>query len=140
MDFGAAVVADEQPLELVQPGEGALDHPAVAAEAGAVLGLAPRDLRLDAALPELATVTVVVITAVGGHALRAPARPPDRAAYRGHGVEERDQLSDVVAIAARERPGERDPRGVDEEMVLGASPASIHRARARFGPPFFACT
>ena len=28
MDFGAAVVADEQPSELVQPGEGALDDPA----------------------------------------------------------------------------------------------------------------
>lgn len=44
MDLGAAVVADEQLFELVQPGEGALDDPAVAAEAGAVLGLAPCDL------------------------------------------------------------------------------------------------
>jgi hypothetical protein len=32
VDLGASVVADEQPLELVQPGEGALDDPAVAAE------------------------------------------------------------------------------------------------------------
>ena len=46
MDLGAAVVADEQPFELVQPGEGALDDPAVAAEPGAVLGLAARDLGL----------------------------------------------------------------------------------------------
>ena len=42
----AAVVADEQSFELVQPGEGALDDPAVAAEPGAVLGLAAGDLRL----------------------------------------------------------------------------------------------
>ena len=53
VDVGAAVVADEQPFELVQPGEGALDDPAVAAEAGAVLGLAARDLGRDAALAEL---------------------------------------------------------------------------------------
>jgi hypothetical protein len=33
---GAAFVADDQALEVVQPGEGALDDPAVAAEAGAI--------------------------------------------------------------------------------------------------------
>jgi len=33
VDVGAAVVADEQAAELVQPGEGALDHPSEAAEA-----------------------------------------------------------------------------------------------------------
>jgi len=51
VDFVAAVVADEQPLEVVQPGEGALDDPAGAAEAGAVLGLAASDLRCDPPLP-----------------------------------------------------------------------------------------
>ena len=50
MDLVAAVVADEQPFEVVQPGEGALDDPADAAEAGAVLGLAAGDLRRDPAL------------------------------------------------------------------------------------------
>jgi hypothetical protein len=38
--LGAAVVTNKQPLEVVQPGEGALDDPASAPEAGAVLGLA----------------------------------------------------------------------------------------------------
>ena len=65
MDLGAAVVADEQPFELVQPGEGALDDPAVAAEAGAVLGLAAGDLGLDAALADEVAVLVVVVAAVG---------------------------------------------------------------------------
>jgi hypothetical protein len=40
VDLVAAVVADEQSFEFVQPGEGALDDPAGAAEAGAVFGLA----------------------------------------------------------------------------------------------------
>ena len=52
MDLGAAVVADEQSFELVEPGEGALDDPAVAAKPGAVLGLAAGDLGFDAALAE----------------------------------------------------------------------------------------
>jgi hypothetical protein len=40
----AAVVADEESFVVVEPGEGALDDPADAAEAGAVLGLATSDL------------------------------------------------------------------------------------------------
>src|SRR5207247_5835780 len=51
-----------------------------------------------------------------------------------------DQLGDVVAVAAREREGERKPRAIDEEVVLGARAASVHRARARLGAPFFAGT
>jgi hypothetical protein len=140
VDLGAAVVADEQPLEVVEPGEGALDDPAGAAEAGAVLGSAASDLRPDPALPQLAAVLVVVVAAVGGEPLGPPARPADQAAYRRHGVDQRDQLGDVVAVAARERPGQREPGGVDQEVVLGAAAAAIDRARARRGAPFFACT
>ena len=50
MDLGALVVADEGSFELVEPGEGALDDPAVPSEAGAVVGLTPCDLGLDPAL------------------------------------------------------------------------------------------
>src|SRR6266498_6032114 len=50
------------------------------------------------------------------------------------------QLGYVVAVAAGECPGERDPGRVDQEVVLGARSGSINRARARFGAPFFACT
>jgi hypothetical protein len=65
VDLGAAVVADEQPLELVQPGEGALDNPPVAAESGAVLGVAAGDLGSDPALAQLASLRLVVVGAVG---------------------------------------------------------------------------
>ena len=44
VDLVVAVVADEQPLEVMKPGEGALDDSAGAAESGAVGGLAARDL------------------------------------------------------------------------------------------------
>lgn len=64
MDFGAAVVADEQPSELVQPGEGALDDPADAAETGAVRGLLARDHGLDPAAAELAPILVEVVAAI----------------------------------------------------------------------------
>ena len=105
-----------------------------------MLCLAPGDLRFDAALPKQTAVLVVVVAAVGGHPVRPPPRPTDHAAYARHCIDERDQLGDVVAIAARERVGERDPGCVDEKVVLGAASASVHRAPARFGAPFFACT
>ena len=136
----AAVVADEQPLELVEPGEGALDHPAGASEPGAVLGLASCDLGLDPALPELAAILVVVVAAVGRDDVGTSARAADLAAHRRHPLDQRHQLRDVVAVAARDRPGERDPGRVYQQVMLRAVSGSINRARARRGAPFFACT
>jgi len=140
VDLVAAVVANEQSLELVQPGEGALDDPASTAKTGTVLGLTTGDLGFDPALAELAAMGGVVVAAVGGQAVGATARPAHLAAHGRHTVEQRDQLGDVVAVAARNSPGERDPGRVDEEVVLGAVSGSINRARARRGAPFFACT
>jgi hypothetical protein len=114
VDVGSPVVADKQSFELVQPGEGALDDPAVAAEPGAVFGVAACDLGFDAALAELAAAARVVVGAVAGDTVRPPARPADLAAHRRHSVNERDQLGTVVAVAARERPGERDPAALDQ--------------------------
>jgi hypothetical protein len=125
---------------VVEPGEGALDDPADTAEPGAVLGLATSDLWCDVAGTEFAPVFVVVVAAVGGDPLGPLARPADRAAYRWHALNERDQLCDVVAVAAGHRPREWDPARVYEKVMLGAVSGSINRARARLGAPFFACT
>jgi hypothetical protein len=57
--------ANEQPPKLVQPGKGALDHPAKATEAGSVRSLAASDLRNDTASPELTAVAVRVVAAIG---------------------------------------------------------------------------
>ena len=82
----------------MQPGEGALDDPAQLAQAGAVLGVAPGDDRLDAPAPELAAVLVVVIAAVGDELLGALARPARLAADRADAVDQGQQLSDVVRL------------------------------------------
>jgi hypothetical protein len=84
--FVAAVVADEQSFEVVQPGEGAFDDPADGAEPGAVLGLAASDERCDAALADEATVLVVVVAAVGDELVWAAAGSADDAAHGRHRV------------------------------------------------------
>ena len=103
-------------------------------------GLASRDLWLDPTLAGLAAVVAGVVGAVGGQPVRPAAWPADTSAYWWYAVDERDQLGDVVAVTARERPGERDPGRVDQEVVLGAVSGPVNRARARLGAPFFACT
>jgi hypothetical protein len=118
VDVGAAVVADEQAAEVVQPGEDALDDPAEAAKAGAVACPAARDLRLDATLPELAAVGVVVVAAVRDQTLRAPTRPAHPPANAWHSVDQRKQLGDIVAVPAGQRPGQRKARGIDEQMLF----------------------
>lgn len=84
----------------MEPGEGALDDPAVASEAGAVLGLAARDHGFDAPLPQLLAVSFGVVAAVGDQPLRPAPRPADTTAYRGHEINERQQLGDVLLVTA----------------------------------------
>ena len=139
MDVVAAIGADEESAAVVEPGEGALHDPAVTSEPGAVLGLAACDHRFDAALPDEAAVLVVVVTAVGDQRPRSASWPTDPATDRRHAVEQVEQLRDVVAVAAGERPGERDTAAVYEEVVLAARATAIDRAGTRFGAPFFAC-
>lgn len=105
-----------------------------------MLGLAARDLGSDPELSKQAPVLVVVVAAVGGEPLWATTRSADQASHGRDALEQGEQLGDVVAVAAGQRPGERDPGRVYQEVVLGAGSGSINRARARRGAPFFACT
>jgi hypothetical protein len=55
-------------------------------------------------------MAVVVVAAIRTESRRPPPRPTDFAAHRRDTVDKRDQLGDVMAVAAGERPGERDPQ------------------------------
>ena len=84
-----------------------------------MLGLTASDLGLDLAGAELAPVLVVVVAAVGGDPLRPSAWPAWLAAHRRDTLDERHELGDVVAVAARDRPGEWDAGRVYEKVMLG---------------------
>ncbi len=87
MDVVAAVGANEESAAVVEPGEGALDDPAVAAEPGAMFALTASDERLDAALPDEAAVLVVVVAAVGDQRPWSVSWPAEAAADGRHPVE-----------------------------------------------------
>jgi hypothetical protein len=101
-------------------GKAALDDPALAAKAGTVRDAALGDDGLDASGPQQAAVLLEVIAAVGQQPVGLLARPADLAGHRPRRevIKQRDQLRDVVAVAARQRDGQRDARRVDQKVVL----------------------
>ena len=120
MDVVASLVADAQTAVLVQPGDRALDDPALLAEPGTVSALRPSDLRLDAAATELPAALARVVGAIAEELARPAARPAAVASYRRDCVDERDHLGDVVPLTAGQRDGERCAAAAGDQMVLGA--------------------
>jgi hypothetical protein len=109
VDVGSAFVARAQPFEGVQPGEAAFDDPAMPAETGAVGGAAAGDAWGDAAGAQQPPVLVVVVATVGEQLPRLASRPAASAADRRDGIQERDELGDVVAVAGGQRDRQRVP-------------------------------
>ena len=112
------VNSDAKTAKPVQVGEGTLDDPALAPEAGAVRGQASGDDRADAALAHQAAVLVVVVGAVAEDRHGAPSGPAEAAAERAHRIDQRHQLGDIVAVATGEAHRQGNPRGLDQQMVL----------------------
>ncbi|GGU85070.1 hypothetical protein GCM10010275_20470 [Streptomyces litmocidini] len=109
----------------MEPGEGALDHPPVNAQAAAVGCAASGDDGQDPAGPDLVAVDVVVVAAVGEDRLGLSAGPSRPAADRWDGVEQGQELGDAVAVAAGEDDRERGAVAVGDQVVLGAGPSPI---------------
>jgi len=112
MDDGVAFPADPEPPEVGQPGEGSFDDPGPAAQPGPVLGLAARDHRRYAAVPQRPAVRVVVIAAVSDHVVGALAWSAGLAGDVADPVHERQQLGDVVAVGPGVGSQQRETGGV----------------------------
>ena len=138
MDVGAAVVADEQSAALMEPGEGAFHDPAVTAKSGAVLAFAVCNHGFDASPPELLTVLFGVVGAVCKQTIGPASRPAVTTADGRDQVDEWQQLRDVVPVTAGQRPRQRKPATVGQQVVLGARTAPVDRARPDLAAPFFA--
>ena len=133
MDVGSSVVADEQPLEVVQPGDGALDDPA-ARPSPEPCGPAAGDHGFDAAADEPA-VLVVVVAAVGdehvGSQRGLPIMPRTGGTLSISGISWVTSLRlPPVSVQASGIPLASTRRWCLEPA------SSVNRARARRGAPF----
>lgn len=116
-----------QTLELVQPSEGPLDDPADLAEPGAMRGASAGNHRGDPLFAKQVSVLVVVVASVGEQPAGPIPRPAPPASNTGDRLDERHQLSDVVAVSADQRHRKRGSVPVDDHMVLAAGAAAIDR-------------
>jgi hypothetical protein len=135
-----SVGAYQEAAFVVQVADRAFDHPAFAAEAGAVVGLAASDDWTDAAGTKRSAVLVVVIAAVGEQPIGPTSGPPRPASDGRDSVYQWQELGDVVAIGGGHRPCQEQAASVGQDVVLDARPAAVDRAWPDPEAPFFACT
>lgn len=134
VDVVASLPSDAVAPELVEPGHGALDDPAVIPEAGSVRQSTTGDCGFDVLRPNQAAIPVVVVGAVAEQNGRPLARTPDETRHRGNLPEQGHQLGHVVMVFAGQRHGERGSLPVDKDVVLAAWPDAVDRARPACGP------
>ena len=137
---GPPLVAHAEAAAAEQPGERALDHPAVSPEPLAGVDPAAGDPWGDAASAEGTAQVRGVVGLVGvqlGRALARTTRLPSWADDRRDGVDEREQLRRVVGVGRREADGQRDAVAIHHQVVLGARLAAVDRVRPVCSPPFW---
>jgi hypothetical protein len=137
-DIEPPFVADGQAPEAREPCQGALDDPAMAAEALAALDAAPGDPRGDAPSSGGLAAAREVVALVGVELGRPPARAAGAVPDRRHRVDQRGEAPAVVLVRRAEGESERDAVRVGEDVALGAGLAAVGRVRARRLAPLLA--
>ena len=138
VDIDASLVADGETPEAIEPGEGAFDDPAIAAETLAGLDAAPGDARRDASLPAGAAAAAMIIGLVRVQLSRPAPRPAALAADRWDRIEHLLEGHAVMHIGPGQGERERDTVTVRDEVAFRAGTAPIGRVRPGRGTPFFA--
>jgi hypothetical protein len=91
--------------------------------------------RSDAAGAQLVSVWLGVVAAVSEEGVRSASGSAGFAADRWDGVEEREQLGDVVVVGGGEQAGERDAVGVRDQVVFTAGTGPVNGAGAGLVAP-----
>lgn len=130
MDIATPLVAHPQPAEVIEPGQGALDDPAMATQPLAGVDALARDAHLDVTLAEGGAAARVVIPLVAVALVRALTPPPGRRLDRRDGVKEILQHHRVVPVSPGQDFGQRKTSALDHNMALRARFAAIRRVRA----------
>jgi hypothetical protein len=135
MNIRPAFITNPQAAVLAQPGEGAFYDPAMNAQATAMRRPAVGQERDNAAAPQLASMRLRVIGSVPQNRLGMPTRPSHFARDGRDGIDQRQQLRDVIAVGPRDLDRQRNAVRRGQEMVLGARLAAIRGIGAGLGPP-----
>ena len=140
MEIVASFVANQQASIPVQPGEVALDHPAMSAQPGLGVDALAGDPRRDLPLRQGHAPITGLVRLVGVELVRATA-------WWAIGLLDwRDRVDDVqqhgafIDVRCRRETDQRYPLPITQEMVLRSRFATVGRVRPdvlRLGSPFF---
>jgi hypothetical protein len=135
MDVFTSLIAHLQPPRAVQPGQGALYHPAITPQACAGADPLARNSRDDVTLPEHPAAARIVIALVRVQLMGSLPRPSVRSENRRNGVNHRLQHLRIVDVGRRMPDRQRDPAAVDHKVALRARFAPIRRIGPGLLPP-----
>jgi len=134
VNVGPTFEANAKTTEVVKPRMCTFDNPAEFAQTTSVPCPALGNHWLDVALAKFLAMRLGVVATVCVDDLGFVKRPATYAANRWNGVNQRQQLSDVVAIRACQDRADRNAIGVYEDVVLGTRSRAIRGVRTSFSP------
>jgi hypothetical protein len=134
VNVGTMFEANTKTTEVVKPRMTTFDNPSEFAQTTPVLCAALGNHRAEAALAKLLTMRLGVIATVCVDDFGLLKRSAAYAAHRWNGVNEWQQLGDVVAIRACQDRADRNAVGVYQDVMLGTWTCAIRGVRSSFSP------
>lgn len=125
MDEGEALESDAQSAKVVQPSNAAFDDPARLAQSAAVGFSATGNLSMDTEGVERPAMFVMIVAAIALDDDRLAQQSPLLTSDRRNGLDQRQQLGDVVTVGTGQDDCERDALRFGDEVVLGAGTSAV---------------
>src|ERR1700677_278789 len=129
-----AFVADFQAAERVKPGNRTLNLPARFAQSTAMGGADFRKYWCNAACAQSLPMRLGTVAPISLNNFRLVQGSASLASYLRNGLDQRVELSNVVAIRPGQDDRERDALRIDDEVVLAAELAPVRGIGAGFFP------
>jgi len=128
-------VAHVETAKSVEPSQRALHDPPRAAEAAAVRRPALRQLGVDPASMQRIAMGLRIVSPVALDQAGFAPGPTGAAAQRRNGVDQGQQLGDVVPVGTGEHRRQRDPARLGENVMFRSRLTAIGWVRSSFFPP-----
>jgi len=134
VNVATTIESDTKTPEVVEPRVSPFYHPAVFAQTTAMSSSTPCDHRSDATITQALAMCVGVVAAIAVNDLGLANWSTARAANRGDGVDQWQQLGDVMTVCAGQCHTDRHSVGVYEDVMLRTWSRAISRVWPGFSP------
>jgi hypothetical protein len=134
MNICTPLIAYPQPAPLWQPRQGPFHHPAIDTQATSVSCPAFGQHGSDSPRSQLLPMGLRIIATIPLHTARPTSGAPTLPPHRRDGLQQGQQLGDIVPMRAGHHRGHWNPLGIREHMMLTAALPTIGRIGPRFFP------